>query len=54
MKRYIYNILLGKIADKKCFERIFNMLFTQKYFLWNLTYEEGKLNQQGFDKLIYL
>ena len=54
MKRYIYNILLGKISDKKCFENIFNMLFTQKYFLWNLSYEEGKLNHQGFDKLIYL
>ena len=54
MKKYIYNILLKKIKDKKIFANIFQLLFDKKYYLHNLTGKYGKDTQYKVEKMFYI
>ena len=54
MRRYIYNILLNKIKDKKSFTSLFNLLFDKKYYLINFTTHKGVDNFYNVEKMFYI
>jgi hypothetical protein len=54
MKRYIYNILMNKIKDKKSFANLFNLLFDKKYYLMNFTTHKGIDNFYKVEKMFYI
>jgi len=54
MKKYIYNILLKKIKDKKSFANLFNLLFDKKYYLMNFSTHKGCDNFYKVEKMFYI
>ena len=54
MKKYIYNILLKKIKDKKSFANLFNLLFDKKYYLMNFSTHKGYDNFYKVEKMFYI
>ena len=54
MKKYIYNILLNKIKDKKSFANLFDLLFDKKYYLMNISTHKGSDNFYKVEKMFYI
>ena len=54
MKKYIYNILRGKIKDKKSFANLFSILFDKKYYLMNFSTHQGTDNYYKVEKMFYI
>ena len=54
MKKYIYNILRGKIKDKKSFANLFSILFDKKYYLINFSTHQGTDNYYKVEKMFYI
>jgi hypothetical protein len=54
MKKYIYNILKGKIKDKKSFANLFSILFDKKYYLMNFSTHQGTDNYYKVEKMFYI
>ena len=54
MKKYIYNILLKKIKDKKSFANLFNLLFDKRYYLMNFSTQKGSDNFYKVEKMFYI
>ena len=54
MKRYIYNILMNKIKDKKSFANLFSLLFDKKYYIMNFTTHNGSDNFYKVEKMFYV
>ena len=54
MKKYIYNILLNKIKDKKSFANLFDLLFDKKYYLMNISTHKGNDNFYKVEKMFYI
>ena len=53
MRKYIYNILKGKIKDKKSFANLFSLLFNKKYYLMNFSTQKGSDNFYKIEKMFY-
>ena len=54
MKKYIYNILRGKVKDKKSFANLFSILFDKKYYLMNFSTHQGTDNYYKVEKMFYI
>ena len=54
MKKYIYNILRGKVKDKKSFANLFSILFDKKYYLMNFSTYQGTDNYYKVEKMFYI
>ena len=54
MKKYIYNILRGKVKDKKSFANLFTILFDKKYYLMNFSTHQGTDNYYKVEKMFYI
>ena len=54
MRKYIYNILLKKIKDKKSFANLFELLFDKKYYLMNFSTQKGCENFYKVEKMFYI
>ena len=54
MKKYIYNILRGKVKDKKSFANLFSILFDKKYYLINFSTHQGTDNYYKVEKMFYI
>ena len=54
MKKYIYNILRGKVKDKKSFANLFSILFDKKYYLMNFSTHQGIDNYYKVEKMFYI
>ena len=54
MKKYIYNILRGKVKDKKSFANLFSIIFDKKYYLMNFSTHQGTDNYYKVEKMFYI
>ena len=54
MKKYVYNILRGKVKDKKSFANLFSILFDKKYYLMNFSTHQGTDNYYKVEKMFYI